>query len=219
MKTFKITILLLSLILLNSCASGYRPIQPEQLPYNSQHQESGITLEYKYDLLRKKYAKKEEKKDVRLVAVKIENNSGRDLIFNKDFTITYDSGKAPVLLDRESLFSKLRQKPATHLFYLLLLPVNFQTTTTNDYGMQETTSSVPVGLILGPGLAAGNLIAASTANSKFKDDLATYDLSGQTIKNGETAYGLLGLRSDNYDALKINILNSGMKPEKDLIVR
>lgn len=128
--------------------------------------------------------------------MKIENNTGRDITFNKDFTIVYDNGRQPVLMEKERLFRSLKQKPATHLFYLLLLPVQFQTSTTtsNSYGVQETTSSFPIGLILGPGLAGGNLIAASTANKKFNNELEAYNLEGKTIKNGETVYGLMGFR-------------------------
>ncbi len=218
MKTFRITLFLLSLFILNSCASRYRTIEPQKLSYNSHHEENGVLLEYKYDLLRKKYAKKEKKKDVRLVAIKIENNSGQDLTYNKDFTITYDNGSQPVLMEKENLFRSLKQKPATHLFYLLLLPVNFEVTSSSN-GIAESSSSFPIGLILGPALAGGNLIAASSANKKFKEELETYDLREKTIQNGETVYGLIGLRSDNYDALKIQILDTTTDSEEQSITK
>lgn len=206
MKLLKTTAVLLTLVFLNSCASAYKPVQPDALSYNSVHRENGITMEYQYDLLRKKYAKKEEKRDVRLVAVKIQNNTGTDIMFERDFTLTYENGKEPILMPRDRVFSSLKQQPATHLFYLLLTPITFQTTTTNSYGIQETSSSFPVGLIVGPALAGGNLIAASSANKKFKGQLEAYDLRGKVIPNGETVYGLIGIRADNYDALRIKIM-------------
>jgi hypothetical protein len=49
-----------------------------------------------------------------------------------------------------------------------LSPTQFMKTETNSYGFTETSSSFPIGLILGPGLAGGNMIAASSANKKIQ---------------------------------------------------
>lgn len=205
MKILKLTTVLLGLLFLNSCASRYISIQPEQLMYNSINKEGDVSLEYKYDLLHKKYSKKEEKKEVRLVAVKITNNSDRDLVFGEDLRLTYANNNAISLLEREKVFSSLRQKPATHLFYLLLTPLTFSTTTTNSQGFSQTSSSFPAGLILGPTLAGANLFTASGANKKFKNDLLEYDMRGKLIPRGATVYGLVGIRADNYDALKVQL--------------
>jgi hypothetical protein len=37
-------------------------------------------------------------------------------------------------------------------------------------------------LIVGSGLAGGNMIAASSANKNFKNELIQFDLNGKTIK-------------------------------------
>lgn len=219
MKFLRVTSFILTMLFLNSCASGYRKIEPSQVEYNSVHNEQGISMQYKYDLLRKKYSKKEQKKDVRLVAVKMTNNTGGDITFGRDFTLSYENGTEPVLMDRDKVFSSLKQHPASYLFYLLLTPAVFQTSTTNSYGVQETSSSFPIGLIVGPGLAGGNLIAAASANKKFKNELIEYDLQGKSIKNGETIYGLIGIRADNYDALKIKFLEGTLEPQPKLITR
>ena len=70
MKLSKIGLLLAITIILNSCASGYQMINPNSLNYNSNDTKKGISLEYKYDLLDKKYAKKETKKGVKVLAIK-----------------------------------------------------------------------------------------------------------------------------------------------------
>jgi hypothetical protein len=72
-------------------------------------------------------------------------------------------------------------------------------------GFQTQTSSTPIGLVIGPGLAGGNMIAASSANKKFQTDLTTYNLNGMTIKKGETVSGLIGIRSDDYNSIKIKV--------------
>ena len=212
MKTFKIAILLLFPILLGSCASKYQAVGPSNLNYNSQHVEQGISLEYKYDLLKKKYAKKEKKKDVRLVAVRIKNNSNEDVTFGEDIFLTYKNGGKVLLMPTEEVFSKLKQHPTSHLAYLLLSPISVYTTKTHANGLTETSNAFPIGLIVGPGLAAGNLIAASSANKKFKRDLREYDLHGKNIERGATVYGLVGIRANNYDALELRFESPAVPP-------
>ena len=158
-------------------------------------------LEYKYDLLEKKYAKKEEKKDLRLVAIRITNKSGQDLVFGKDVALTYENGNEIYIMENEKVFRALKQSPASYLWYLLLSPVSVYTTDSNGY--EENV--FPIGLILGPGLTAGNMIASGSANKKFKNELLEYNLNGTLIKNGETKHGLIGIKSNSYDALRLKI--------------
>ena len=88
MKPQKLLVLL-SIFLSSGCASSYQMINPPGLTYLSNSSDKSVSLDYKYNLLPKKYAKKEVKNNIRLVAVKITNNSGRDLVFAKDIKLTY----------------------------------------------------------------------------------------------------------------------------------
>ena len=205
MKIIKISLLFLVAITLINCASGYKMIKPKTINYISANENNGVKLEYKYDLLNKKYEKKELKKGVKLVAVKITNNSGRDLMFGRDAKLAYENGREIYIMDNEKLFKTLKQSPASYLWYLLLTPVNFYTTETNSNGFQEETSSTPIGLVLGPGLAGGNMIAAGSANKKFKEEMLEYNVNGTIIKNGETKYGLIGIKTGSFNALKLKI--------------
>jgi len=204
MRIFKLTLIGLAMSFFGSCASGYKMIAPSYLQYKSVKEDQGVKFEYKYDLLHKKYAKKEDKKGIKVVAVKITNNSGRDLEFGKDFVIEYENGNAINLVNNEFTFKTLKQSTASYLFYLLLLPVNLQTTETTN-GFEQTENIFPIGLILGPGIAGGNMIAAGSANKKFKEELTQYDLSGKVIKDGETKVGLISIQSDSYDALSLKV--------------
>jgi hypothetical protein len=60
-------------------------------------------------------------------------------------------------------------------------------------------------LIVGPGLAGGNMIAASSANKNLKNELMQFDLNGKTIKKGETVYGLIGSNSNSYESIKVKV--------------
>jgi len=192
--------------ILFSCASTYKVAKPENMNYSSTSTNSDVQLSYKYDILPKKYSKKEVKRGIKLVSVKLTNNTNKDLTFGDNLKLTDDLGKEIYTFDKETTFKKLKQLPATHLFYLLLTPVNFFTTTQNSNGTAETNST-PVGLILGPGLALGNLAVASSANSKFKKDLELYNLNGAIIKKGETKYGLIAFEADSFESLKVKVSN------------
>ena len=205
MRIIKITFLLVTIISLTSCASGYKLIEPKAINYISTKENDGVKLEYKYDLLRKKYKKKERKKGIKLVAIKVTNNTDRDLVFGKDVTLTYLNNTKIYILENEKVFKTLKQSPASYLWYLLLTPVNFYTSETNQYGIQENTSSTPIGLVLGPGLAGGNMIASNSANKKFKTEMLNYNINGTTIKKGETKYGLIGIESESFEALTLNV--------------
>ncbi len=204
MRILKFTLIGIIISFLGSCASGYKMMSPDVIQYNSGKEDSGVKFEYKYDLLKKKYAKKEDKKGIRIVAVKITNNSGRDLSLGKDFSINYQNGNPINLVENEYAFKTLKQSTASYLLYLLLLPVNLQTTRTTN-GFEQTENIFPIGLILGPGIAGGNMIAAGSANKKFKEELTQYDLSGKVIKDGETKVGLIAIQTNTYDALTLKL--------------
>jgi len=205
MKFLKIILLSSCALLLNSCASSYHSIDPAALNYLSKNTNNGVTFEYKYSLLDKKYAKKEYKRNLKVIAIKITNNTEKDLVFGRDLVLTYDDNTMLYIMEKETVYRMLKQSPASYLWYLLLSPTQFMKTETNSYGYTETSSSFPIGLILGPGLAGGNMIAASSANKKFNTDLNDYNINGKTIKIGETAYGLIGVNSTTFDSIKIKM--------------
>ena len=200
----KTVLILIAVASLTSCASGYRPITPQNINYLSTVENNGVTLDYKYNLLDKRYAKKEGKKGMKLVAVKLTNNSGKDLMFGRDIKLVYENGNYVNVEENEKVFQTLKQGTAGYLLYLLLTPLRFETSSSSN-GVPETTSSTPIGVVIGPGLAGGNMIAAGSANKKFKDDILEYNLNGMLIKQGETKYGLIGVVTDSYDALKLKV--------------
>ena len=49
------------------------------------------------------------------------------------------------------------------------------------------------------------MIVAGSANKKFKTEILENNIYGTLIKKGETKYGLIGIRTDTFDALKLKI--------------
>lgn len=202
----KIRLLLLcALILLSSCATGYKNINPQNLNYSSSEEKEGVKIEYKYDVLKKKYAKKEKKKGINVIAIKVANNSNNDLIFGENIVLTDSNNNTINLLNNNEIFKPLKQNVATYLLYLLLTPLNIFTTESNEFGQQEQTSSIPVGLVIGPGITLINTITAGSANKKFKDEIHIQNLKNKTIKRGDTISGIIGVSSTGYNNLKISI--------------
>ncbi|PHS08077.1 MAG: hypothetical protein COA88_07225 [Kordia sp.] len=200
MKLLKIIVVLVAIVLLNSCASSYKSISPEQLDYNSTEINEGVALEYKYNLLNKKYSRKETKKGVKLVAVKLTNSTEKELIFGQNLKLVDSKGNELSILSEEVVFKALKQHPATHLFYLLLSPLQLYSGSSSGQG-----SGTPIGLVVAPVITGTNVIVSSKANKKFKKDLLSYNIIGNTIKKGETVYGLIGIKADDYDAIKMII--------------
>ncbi len=198
-------LLLITSIILSSCATGYVSIEPKNQNYTSSDKQNNVKIEYKYNVLKKKYAKKEIKKNINVVAMKIINNSENDLIFGNNINITNADGTKINLLDNKQIFKPLKQNVATYFLYLLLTPINFFTTSSDEYGRQETTSSVPIGLVIGPGVTALNTITAASANKKFKKEIQAENLKGKTIKKGDTITGIIGIHANSYNNLKINL--------------
>ena len=203
MKKF-ILFALISLFL-TSCASSYVKISPETINYTSSDKKDSVKVEYKYGVLQKKYAKKEYKKGIKVIAIKVTNNSERDITVGQNLNFTKANGEAFYLLEDKDIFKPLRQNVATYLLYLLLTPINFYTYETNQYGQTETTSSTPIGLVVGPGVTAINTITAASANKKFKTEIAEYNLVGKTIKTGETIHGIIGVREQGFYNINIEL--------------
>tara|TARA_B110000305_G_scaffold199913_1_gene226860 strand:- start:16 stop:315 length:300 start_codon:yes stop_codon:yes gene_type:complete len=96
--------------MLNSCASGFEMINPYKLVYNSINENQGVTLEFKYNLLSKKYAKKEFKKNISLLAIKISNQSRMNLTLGKSLLLTDSNGKQISIFKNEGISAILSQK-------------------------------------------------------------------------------------------------------------
>lgn len=202
--TLKSICFLTLILLLSTCASSYRTIKPSSLNYLSSSEIGNVKLAYKYNLLSKKYFKKELKNGVKLAAVKITNNSNKDYVFGKNLNITYSNGHQIPLLENSRAFHLLKQNTPSYLLYLLLMPMRFEVyQTTNGY--PEVSSSTPIGLLVGPGFAASNMTVAGSANKKFKLELEAYDLMHTSIKSGETKYGIIVLNSNSSESLQLKL--------------
>ena len=185
-------------LFLTSCASGYKKINPEMIRYTSRNESNAVILEYKYDVLKRKYRKKEIKNSIKLVSVKITNFTDQDIVFGKNVYLAYENGNAVSLVENKTLYDITKQQPASYLWYL-------STVTSVSTINTSMKSASPLGLIIGPTIASVNMIIASSANRNFKIELDSNNLGNKAIKQGETVHGLIGIYSTKNEALKIEL--------------
>lgn len=211
MKT-GIRVLILGIILgvLSSCAATYSPIEPSTIKFTAHSSDqSGLKLSYRYDVLRenrnKRYAKKEDKRGIRLIAVEVTNTTNANLMIGKD--ILFYSGDDQVIpLESDIIQKTLRQSVPSYLPYLLL------TFTTLTITTRSSIESYRIGYVLGPALTIGNVAVAASSNGRFSSELEAYNLFDREIPAGETVTGLIGIYSPGFNPLSIQMRNSAASP-------
>jgi len=197
--SLRIICFFLGLIFLASCASTHIPIDPVNSQYEAITTKDSVTLDYKYVTLSKKKSKKAALNNMSLVSVRIKNNSGRDLTFGSNLSLTYSDGIPVALTDNKFAYNQLRQNSGAYFLYLLLTPLEL--TSSSKTGVKKR----PIGYFLGPALALMNFLSANSANKKLKNELLTYSMLGKTIPHGGILEGIITVRSQSNDALELSI--------------
>lgn len=194
-------IILFTLLVLCGCASGYRSIRPNSTFYQDSDNYSGLEFSYRMGVLsehrNKKYAKREDKKGIRVVAVKLVNNTNRPLVVGEDFRF-YTGNSELVLIDPSIVHAELKQGVPIYLLYLLMSPIQLYTS-----DEQGNVRSTPIGLFLGPGIAFGNMLGAGAANQSFLRELLQFSVINKTIEPGNTLFGLIGIRDNGYNPIRL----------------
>lgn len=199
-KLINISLTLTFILLFSSCAQAYFAINPTKIAYNASNNFDAIDINYRYDVLHEKgnnkIAKKEKKHDIKLVAVKITNNS--DKVINIGGNAAFFSGNSMIYpIDAISTKRYLKQSEASHLLYLLLTPLTFSF---------NGSEPLPIGLILGPLITGGNMVVSGTANKNLYKELVEYDILNHDIEVGETIYGIVAFKSIGYTPLTVKFI-------------
>lgn len=199
-------ILVFFAILSGGCAAHYSSINPPSLTYAAHDLQDGVKLSYKYDVLResgnKKYARKEYRRGIKLIAIEITNLT--DTTINVERDIRFYSGGEPIIPLRPNMIHRLiGQSVLSYLPYILLTSIKLNVTMDNS---SATTDVYPIGYVLGPGVTIGNMVRAAAANRRFRYELNTYDILNTSIPKGETVYGLIGVRGVGYNPISIKMV-------------
>lgn len=199
-----VSVVLTVMLLFSGCAGIYKEVKPSAVNFNNNSVTDGIGFSYKYDVLAErgnvKYAKIERKKGVKLIAVKITNNYDTTLNIGRDI-VFYSGNDQLTLLNPYILKQLLKQQSAGYLFYLLLTPF---TVNALDYN-GRVIQTYPVGLVVGPGLAAANIFSAANANRRMTRELWENNIINRDIKSGETIYGIMGIMDSGFNPISVRL--------------
>ncbi len=180
-------------LLLTSCASAFKNINPENQEFSHRIETNTLSLEYNPDILRhsrnSKFQRKANRKDVGFIVGKFTNKSADSIHLGKDVTFNLEKRST------KETYSKLKQSPL--IYYLALVSVGV------SFSSREGTNAFigfnPFGLIY----ALPNSIVAAVANTKMKKELSKYDLENKVIGPNESTYGLLTYNNLYTPTLKI----------------
>jgi hypothetical protein len=157
----------------------------------------GLEVNYKYGILRemgnKKYAKKESRRNIRVVALEVTNLTDAPINFKDDVEI-FSGDRQILLMEPEQIKHGIRQVAPLYLLWSL-----FWLTITKCENNDCSVIPLPVGVVIG----LTNMSMASGANRNLLYDLKRFDLQKKTIEPGETVFGLIGIEANSNEALEI----------------
>lgn len=193
-------ILVLICLLSCGCVATYRPIHPASLNYTVHDMQDGIGFSYKHDVLRekgnRKYANKEVKKELKLIAIKLTNNTDSAINVSRD--LVFLTGQQQIFpMEPLAIKNTIRQVAPGYLFYMLLSFVNV--TYYDDYRYE----TYPIGIIVAPIVTLATIGLATSANKNLLEELEENNIVNKTLLPGETAYGIIGIPHIGYDPITI----------------
>lgn len=203
MKKLLISTIVLSLFFCG-CASKYIAIDWQEKSNAMSNTQSEIELRYKEDIVNKsnkKYLKKIVKKDLRIVAVEITNNTDQNIKIDSNafFFLGYTS---VTLLGPEESVDMVQQERFLYFLYMLLATIWVEVESTSN-----ATLTANLGVIPGLILTILNFTKASTANKQFISDLEQFDLRKTIIEPGEKVKGIINFQSDKVTGLNLSLDN------------
>jgi hypothetical protein len=187
-KLFKLALLFI-ILSLTGCASYYRAIGPEKINYPPSVKLEKISLTYRYDVLKeagnKKFVNNEFKHNMKVVAVKLTNNSDTTINISKDVSF-YCGASRILLLNPIDIKTKIKQSSPAYAWYLV-----------------GCISIDPIDIVVFGGIGVGNIIVANEANKKLLNELVRYDISNKDLKKGESIIGIIGFEALHSDPLSV----------------
>lgn len=189
--------LFLILVVAGGCAKVYHKIEPASIPLaRSEINQYGLEMSHYYDLLalrgNKRLAKKERRKDIKLLVVSITNHNDFSINVRRELEFVVD-GNPIVLLPQQELYQSLKQRGLFYLLYaFVILPVDISS---------SNRVIIPIGLPF----AAYNVAVALRANNRLLEELTIYDIQNRILAAGETITGIIGIQSEGVPYLDVRL--------------
>lgn len=177
------------IILIGSCARPYRKINMSAIPFKEVRDDNTISYAIKqgvmYNMKNYHYARKEQKKNISLVALKIINKSDLPVNINDmQFTCGATIPITPVKIDE--YYNSLKQKAGLYWLYSAGVVV---------YPRPPKGSKKFIPLPFGLPIAAANFGIAKKANKKMLNDIQLLDLTNKVIQPHDSIQGILTFKN------------------------
>jgi hypothetical protein len=192
----------LFLAILASCARSFHTLNPTMYYFdNTKPLTEEINVSYLYDIQNisrnKPYARKERKKYIKLVALKIDNNSDKELILTRDnFAIKTSSGRDIEIISNEQYNKAIRQYSGTYALFYGLSGFGYEWGEVN--GEEYSTLSYNfLPLIIG----VGNAFFAEASNNNQKQNMNNLQIYGKSLKPHSSMHGLIAIKDMGYPEL------------------
>lgn len=190
---------LLTAMIVMSCASSYKPIMPKMRAFTNPQTSEGITYAYRTNVLtetgNKKYANKEAKHGVKLIAIEIENQTESDIVLRNDAKF-YLGDRIVFPMEPQQIHQQIKQPAGLYMLWSLLwIVIN------KCEGDDCTSIPLPVGVVIG----AANTGLASSANKRLLEELMVNNILDRKISPGEKAIGLIGITADDIQSLRVEL--------------
>ena len=201
----KILFFLIVILIISSCARPYRKISMTTIPFKENREENKISYSVRQGLMYNTrnffYAKKEQKKNFSLMAIKIINKSELPININD---LQFSCGATIQILPvrKEDYYNSVKQKAGLYWLYavgFIVYPNPAIMTGINNNKIFKPDNSkklikngkqyipIPFGLPI----AAANYGIAYKANKRLKNDLEILDLTNKVIQAGDSILGIL----------------------------
>lgn len=203
MKKLKINLPLVLLVLvLTSCASSFKQINPEDQEFSHKVESDDLLIEYNPNILKysknTKFQKRADRKNLSFILGKFTNKSSESINLSEDVTFNIQPKEI------KDSYSKLKQRPLT--YYLALISVGF--TVSSDGNSGGSIGINPYALVY----SIPNSIIASNANKKMREELNKYDIENKVLAPNESKYALITFENKGGSILDIETIK-GAKVE------
>jgi hypothetical protein len=188
-----------------SCASTYKPLDLAKFSYlRADVIKDTLRISYQYGVQEstgnRRYANKERKRGMELVALKIENLSASPITLTREnFTVHSISGVMGVFSPKE-YSKKIKQKVGIHLLHALWGPWALSWKTDDNGETDFNFVYIPAGAIVG-------IVNAAKAAKANRENLATQERNEiwyKEISAGQTLHGLIAIPRTIQDSLSFS---------------
>ena len=179
----------IAIILISGCARPYRKINMSAIPFKEYRQENTIDYSVRqgvlYNMKNYFFARREQKNDMSLIALKIVNKSDLPVNIN-DLQFTCGAVLPVTTIKVTDYFDAIKQKAGLYWLYSAGVVV---------YPRPPRGSKKFIPLPFGLPVAAANFAIAYKSNKKMLQDFQLLDLTNKVIQPHDSIQGILTFKN------------------------